>query len=102
MSPTVESWLRTLHEYVLLDAIVRFQTTRYHTRPRLRSEHEELVSWFTARETESPFSFLNICSSFRLDPDAVWRAISTDGAIAMLRIHHRTKSKEVTLAERYE
>jgi len=35
----------------------------------------EALSWFTSKEEEWPFSFINICETLELDPDAMRKQI---------------------------
>jgi hypothetical protein len=39
--------------------------------PRRRSLRRELDEWFASDATDWPFSFVNVCHSLALDPDAV-------------------------------
>jgi len=83
---------------VLEDALVTFQTGLKSSDPVRRQYFCEVGRWVSSADTESPFSFENICSTLGLDPDYIRAGFSelrrkgmqSRSEVARLRIRRET------------
>jgi len=67
---------RRLCVTVLVDAVEQFREGMRSPGRRDEQAFQELVMWFTSRDTRSPFSFENVCELLDLNPDYVRRRLA--------------------------
>ncbi len=60
---------------VLEEALVTFQTGLDSPRPEARHRFFEVDSWIASQDTDSAFSFENICTSLRIDPEYIRKGL---------------------------
>ncbi|MFT4569256.1 MAG: hypothetical protein ACI91F_000113 [Candidatus Binatia bacterium] len=82
---------------VLEEALVTFQRGINSPVPEQRRNFCEVDAWVASQDTDWPFSFENICSSLRLDPDYIrggLRRLKKDGLVAKDRPKGRKLRRE--------
>jgi hypothetical protein len=60
---------------VLEEALVTFQAGLDSPRPEARHRFFEVDSWIASQDTDSAFSFENICTSLRIDPEYIRKGL---------------------------
>lgn len=83
---------------VLEDALVTFQSGLKSSDPLRRQYFCEVGRWVKSTDSESPFSFENICSTLGLDPDYIRaglcemrrRAMQPKADVSRLKIRRET------------
>jgi len=76
-SDSTSSGEKALHLAVLADGIRCFtaRPQNRHEDPDRRGAEAEAEAWIRAVDEESPFSFVNVCETLGVDPDALRAAL---------------------------